>query len=890
MPVLELKPSFAAGELSPRLDARSDIEKYTSGCRTLENFILTPYGGVNRRPGNVYIADTKTMSKASRLISFAFSTSTSYILEFGDLYFRVWSTGNAPAMLQEIVTPYLEADLFRIQLAQINDIAYLVHPDHAVQKVSRLGDADWTIEEVDWSLDTNYPAMLDENIEDYTLYCNVKSTPVAWVTATDYVIGDGVTNGGSSYTATTDHTSGASTEPGTGGSWAANWDLITAITVTANDKTEADAWVTATAYVIGDKVLSETKQYTCTADHTSDDGGTGGTDDGAGDDEPGVGTDWATVWTEGTYGLFMEDHVGAYFQIAHRREESSYIRHVLNSNGASDTSIRVLGGWEMTTYGTWKSDVQIQRSYDDGVTWETIRTYSGESDRNIATSGTEEREALYRINVANYASTSAGRAVLEVSDSKLYGLVKVTAVAADESEQATVEIVRDIHSVDSTYLWSEGAWSTFQGFPRAVSLHEQRIIFGGTAKNANTLWGSVIGDFDNFRRSTLDDASFAYQIASREHNAIQWISSHNDLLVGTAGEEWKVGSGSGSDPISATNIRITRQSGYGSDHLGAQVINDVTIFVQRSARKVREMTYSFAQDSLVANDVTLLAEHISGDGIVQTAFQRERDAIVWVVTSDGQLAGMTYEREQDVSGWHRQTTDGTFESVAVVYGNYGDEVWTVVNRTIEGATVRYLERMDPNWRNKQDDESKNSMVYLDSSVTETLAPGVTTLTGLDHLEGETVDVLANGDVQTSKVVASGSIELDANVIAAADSSEVCAGLPYVSMLQPMKLNVPLPNGTGQGRHVKIHELVVRMLKSLGGDVAQNPTDTGDDWEEIIFRDFGDDMDDSPPLYTGDKEVQVASNYRASGDVAIRQTQPYPMTILALIPKYDIHGN
>lgn len=883
MPFLELKPSFSAGELSPRLDARSDIEKYASGCRTLQNFILTPYGGVNRRPGLSYIGATKTASETARLMPFAFSTTTSYILEFGDLYFRVWSTGAAPAMLQEVATPYLEADLFRIQMAQINDIAYVTHPDHPVQKISRLGDADWTIAEVDWSLDTNFPALLDENIEDYTLRCNVKSTPVAWVTATDYLIGDGTTNGGSSYAALTDHTSGAGSEPGVGGAWETDWELITGVTVTADDKTEADAWVTSTAYVVDDKVTSvDGRQYTCTANHTSDDGGTGGTDDGAGDDEPGIGTDWATVWKEGTYGLFQEDHVGAYFQISHRRDEDSYIREVINGNGPSSKEIRVLGEWDFTTYGNWEADVQVQRSYDDGANWETLRTYSGETDRNVSTDGTEEREALYRINIANYSSgATTGRALLEVIDSKINGLVKVTAVAADDSEQATVEIVRDLLSVDPTWLWSEGAWSDFQGHPRTVTLHEQRVVFAGTALQANTLWGSVIGDFENFRRSTLDDASFAYQIASREHNAIQWLSSYNDLMVGTAGDEWKVGSGSSSDPISATNIQITRQSAYGSDHLPAEIVNEVTFFVQRSARKMRELTYSFAQDSLVAQDVTLLAEHITGGGIVQTAFQRERDAIVWVVTSDGSLAGMTYEKEQDVSGWHRQVTDGTFESVAVVYGDYGDEVWTVVNRTIGGSPVRYLERMDPDWRGKQDDEEKDDMIYLDSAITATLAPGVT-VTGLSHLEGETVEVLADGDVQTSKVVASGQITLDSS------ATKVHVGLPYTSVLQPMKLNIQMPNGTGQGRHVKVHELVVRVLSSLGGQVAENPTDTS--WDEIIFRDFSDLMDDSPPLYTGDKEVQVASNYSSSGDIAIRQIQPYPMTILALIPKYDIHGN
>ena len=154
MPV-QLIPSFNAGELSPRLESRPDLEKYASACRTLENFVIMPYGGVNRRPGFQYIGAARYADKKCRLIGFNFSTTTNFILELGDLYVRFWSNGvqveSAPGVPLNVASPYLEAQLQDVQYVQINDVMYLAHPSHPVQKLSRISDTNWTLAPVAWT-------------------------------------------------------------------------------------------------------------------------------------------------------------------------------------------------------------------------------------------------------------------------------------------------------------------------------------------------------------------------------------------------------------------------------------------------------------------------------------------------------------------------------------------------------------------------------------------------------------------------------------------------------------------------------------------------------------------------------------------------------------------
>ncbi|PTX99145.1 hypothetical protein DB345_01870 [Spartobacteria bacterium LR76] len=756
----QLIPSFNAGEISPYLDARSDLEKYASGCRLLENFIILPYGGVYRRPGTEYLGRAKHADSRCRLIGFNFSITTRFVLEFGRQYVRFWSNGvqvpTSGGSPLELATPYLESELRDLQYVQINDVMYFVHPAHEPRKLTRRADTDWTFAPVAW----DWPAFLDDNTDATTI------TP----------------------SATT----------GTG------------ITLTAS----AD--------------------------------------------------------------LFESGHVGAYWQIAHARANASVTVSITASNTSS--SLAVIGSWEITTYGTWAGTLQVQRSEDGGTNWETIRSFASESNRNVSATGKENKEVLLRLTVA--FSSGSGTARLEAVQSREYGFVKITEVT--DSTHAKAEVVNALTATTATRAWAEGAWSQRRGFPRTVTLHEQRLYFGGTSARPQSLWGSVIDDFENFRVSSLDDSGLFFTLSAQESNPIQWLLSQDQLLIGTAGDEWTLGSSDSNSALTPTNVRAARQSSYGSKSLRALIINDVVLFVQRQGRKVRELVYSFEKDGWVAQDLTLLSEHITRGEVLECAFQQQPDAIYWTITGAGQLVGMTYERLQNVVGWHRHTTDGAFESVATTYGaNGADEVWVAVRRTIDGQDVRYIERFRTDFRETFEQEDKVHWWYLDCARRVVNTPESATVSGLDHLEGKEVEILADGAVSPGREVSGGAVTLQS------PAGIVLAGLPFTSTLRPMKLEMPDQQGSSRGRKKRIHRMLLSLHKSLGGEVS---SDGGARWGAVYSRSTGDLMDDSPPVFTGDKNVVVAGSHATSADIAVRQAQPLPLTVLDLVLKWEVYGD
>jgi hypothetical protein len=769
MPV-QLIPSFNAGELSPRLESRPDLEKYASACRTLENFVIMPYGGVNRRPGFEYIGAARYADKRCRLIGFNFSVTTNFILEFGDLYVRFWSNGvqveSSPGVPYTVASPYLEAQINDLQYVQINDVMYLAHPNRPVYKLSRLSDTNWTLAEVAWA----YPAFRDEN--------------------------------------------------------------TTATTIT----TEAPGMLPPPFVPAG-----------------------------------------GAIELLASAPVFAPENVGGYYQVVQKRT-NAYVERDISSTGTSN-SLRVVGPWDFRTYGTWTATLNIQRRYGSGP-WETIRSFRGTNDRNISTSGDEATECELRINITAWSSgASTTRAYIEAQDSGVYGVVKVTGYTSPTLVTGTA--VNEIWNV-TTEFWSEGSWSPRRGFPRTVAMHEQRLFFGGNTAEPQTIWGSKINDFETFRAGTYDDSALAFTIASSESNAINWMVSQQVLCVGTAGYEYIVSASSSDAAITPSSIHIRPQSHFGSKYSRALLANEVTLFIQRQGRKVREFVFQFEKDGYVSADLTLLADHVTSGGITDIAFQAQPDAILWVVTGDGNLAGMTYERGQNVVGWHRHTTDGVFESVATIYGEGtgGDEVWCSILRVINGVPVRFIERMDPAYRETLEAETKTDWFYVDAGKTYSGAPTVT-VTGLSHLNGKTVSILADGAVVPNQTVTGGQVTLPRA------ASVVTVGLPYTSTLKPMPLDPgQLPDGSAQGRKFRVNRMVVRIYKSLGGEVE---VENGE-WDPIYSRDTADPMGSSPPVFTGDKTVMVARPYEDKGTIQVRQTQPLPLTVLALIPIYDVLGN
>ena len=479
---------------------------------------------------------------------------------------------------------------------------------------------------------------------------------------------------------------------------------------------------------------------------------------------------------------------------------------------------------------------------------------------------------------ADYTATSISNrkwTTQQVPNARIDSATKIIGGVATITGSGTINVDKWLGPLAGTSAktkyWQYGAFNATSGYPRSVCLHEQRLCFGGTKAQPNTIWCSAIGDFENFELGVNASDAVQFTLAASEGNRINWMFSQSEMLVGTSGDEWTIGAADSASALSATNVKTRRQASYGSKYMRAAMVNDVLLFVQRNGRKVRELVYELNKDGWVAPDLTLLAEHITSGEIVDVAYQQQPDAILWCVRGDGTLIGMTYERDQKVVGWHRHTIadNADVESVATIYGNgTEDEVWMVVKRTVAGATYRTIERFPLLWRTNFDNQTTASWRYLDGHVAFASGAANRSVTGLAHLNGKTVTVVQEGQSPLTRTVASGAITVPA-------AAAGYVGLPYTSTLTPMKLDMDLEDGSSQGRKKRIHKVVVRTQKTQGGQVRVN----AGQWYDLAST-----------LTTGDQKILTAGTFGFDADVSVQQTEPYPMCVLAIEPVWDAYGN
>tara|TARA_B100000900_G_scaffold85589_1_gene69337 strand:- start:8400 stop:10658 length:2259 start_codon:yes stop_codon:yes gene_type:complete len=460
------------------------------------------------------------------------------------------------------------------------------------------------------------------------------------------------------------------------------------------------------------------------------------------------------------------------------------------------------------------------------------------------------------------------------------GYAKITGVT--DTTNATIEILVALSGASATADWRLGAFSDTTGHPSCVTFFEQRLVFAGTTNQPQTIFFSKSGDYENMDANIggtiADDDAIIYTIASNQVNAIRFMTATRTLIIGTAGGEFTVSGGGTDNAITPTNILIKKQSNHGAANVDAIAVGNATLFLQRAKRKIRELAYNFDVDGYIAPDMTILAEHISEGGLTQMAYQQEPNQVIYAVRGDGELIGLTYQREQQVTAWHRHIFGGVFgsgkavcESVAVIPTDDTEyEVYVIVKRTINGATRRFVEYINNFDFTETDNTTFN---FLDSALAYS-GSAVTTISGLDHLEGQTVSILANGATHPDKTVSNGSITLDRS------STSVKVGLSYSSILQTMRLDAGSQNGTSQGKTKRIYEITIRLYESVGVEVGESL----DNMERIPFRTSADPMDQGIPPFTGDKAVEFRGNYDTDGFIFVRQTQPLPLTILSLYPE------
>jgi hypothetical protein len=546
-----------------------------------------------------------------------------------------------------------------------------------------------------------------------------------------------------------------------------------------------------------------------------------------------------------------------------------------------------------------------------------------------------------------FASTDVDRVVRLHHDGStpIAGWGRITAYSTATS--VTVSLGSDLGATTATEVWRLGAWSSTTGYSSTITFHENRLWFGGTTNEPNTFWGSKTDDYENFEPTepdTLvvsDNNGLRFQISSDQSNAIQWMKSGPIMFIGTKGGQYAVKSSGAA--ITPSDVSVKRQNGYGSSIVEPHFIANSLLYNDRSTRKIMEMVYNYDADSYESREISVISNHIlrQGTRAIYTSYQQTPDNVIWYTLEDGGLVGMTFLKEQKIIAFHNHEMAGTYESETVTSGyviedetyiikstaggadfttigasantvgvsfvateinpTWGsgslarvtkaqvmaigtipssnglyDVTYVVVKRTINGNTHQYIEYMtDDEWA--EHDQDKDGMFYVDSGLSYSGA-AITTLTGLDHLEGEVVSVVSNDATHPDRTVASGSITLQES------ATSVKVGYGYVANC---KLLPPSPQGdlgSSQGSQKRTSELTIRLWNSLGLQIGSNLTNL----DEVVFRSSTDRMDQSPPLFTGDKKQLMPDNYDTEGSFYLRQDKPFPCNILFVT--YEMRSN
>uniref|UniRef100_A0A6M3IRG6 Putative tail tubular protein n=1 Tax=viral metagenome TaxID=1070528 RepID=A0A6M3IRG6_9ZZZZ len=326
--------------------------------------------------------------------------------------------------------------------------------------------------------------------------------------------------------------------------------------------------------------------------------------------------------------------------------------------------------------------ITITPSATDGTV--TLTLSATNSTTYFRTGSTTHIGSYWRVG-ASRTSTTTGLTIQPY--------VKITAFTSSTIAVGTV--MEQLASSSATDDWAEGAWSSVRGYPARITFHEKRLFFARTATEPQKVWGSKSYIYDDFAVGAEDDDGLNLALASNESNELQWLLSGKVLIAGSYGGEFVI-SATNEGPLTPTTTIVNRTSSWGSEAIVPKKIGNYLYFVQRFGKKIRELFYQWENDAYKSVDKTILSPQILGDGVKDLAYQSNPDTVLWCVRTDGTIATLTREVDQEVMGWARQTTedgDGYYEAVATIPNRTEayDEVWVIVRRTINGTTKRYVE-------------------------------------------------------------------------------------------------------------------------------------------------------------------------------------------------------
>lgn len=843
-----MQNSFNAGEWSRLMDGRTDLEKHSKALTRMENFVIDPRGPAVYRPGLKYIAATKTSGSVSQLLPFEFSAEIAYVLEFGDTYIRFYKdqaqieSGGSP---YEIASPYAAADLAALKYCQSADVLYLFHPLYPPLKVSRTADTAWTATTINFRPPPTYEQAV---------------LPATTLTLSA-VTGIGIT-----FTAgTASFQSGDIGRLIVSGAGRASIVDFTSSTIVLCDI--IDDFATVGPIASGSWEMQGSPVGPLLSSIVGPQGAI---------------TTLTSTGTSDTIVNLLEDP-NDHWTISASGSNEYYLDNAAPFYSAVKP-IKMFEADEELTEGSLGSLGIKQWAFGDNDTLGYSTIYIRLSDDTDPDSKAAADESYVKKSTGTtttdlFRSTDVGKYI------RIYnGFIKVTSYTSAlevKGEIRKVLTVDDPDSIVATSNWTLESvmWSVANGYPSCGVFFENRLFVAGSTAFSETFWGSATGDYENFTPGTDDADAVQFTLAGRQVSIIRWLEPRDYLIIGCVGGEWRVGADDSGTAITPTNVTAKERDTTGCANTLPITVDDATLFVQREQRQIRELSYQFEVDGYKAPDLALLSEHITESGILSLAYQQTPLSIVWSHRTDGKFLGMTYLRGQDVVGWHLHETDGEVESMTTIAGDGYVELWAIVKRTVDSATVRYVEMMAAFFTDSNATYKANkglNAFFVDSGKTYNDV-ATTTITGAGHLEGKDIVALADGSIVTGLTVSGGQFVLPF------EASVVHYGLSYTGLLQTMRFDAALANGTPQGKKKRIVKMNVRVYES---GIFKYGKDESTSFKASA-KATGFIAGAIPDLTTGDIEVQYEGEYDKNGQLMIIQDTPVSTTILAIIPEVAI---
>jgi hypothetical protein len=925
--VTPIQTHFAGGEISPLLDGRVDAERRKSSLGLCKNWLPTLAGPLMRRPASIYVGGIKGNGRA-RLVPFQFSTTQSYMLEFGPSYIRFWTnyglvlSGGTP---YEVATTYSSInanDIFEIKFTQSADVIYITHPNHPPRKLQRFGATDWRLDTISFQDGPYMP-----------------------------LISTGLQGGMGGASATVSATSGQVSL-----SYGTFFAIVgTAAGTSGRVRITLGAGATTNKLVNGQMYRVEQVQGTVEANGT-----------------------WAVQIIDGTHlDLIGSTFVNAFVVAgAPQLDPAPFIEHTFSTVRVQGTAAGTAGVVRLTVpdssiFGT------INKMYHvEGVGG----TAAANGTWVIAIVDATHIELVGSVYAGAYVANT-GTITLAISIGRLirmkahlgnWGWGKV--IFVNNPYTLVVDITGTLGNVNLDDI-RLGAWSSNTGYPSTVTFNQDRLCFDGPFPgDPQRLDGSSVSDYENFAPTladgTVTDANaYSFDLTSNDVNDTAWLTADDKgLLTGSVSAEWVLRPTSLGQAITPTNVSAAKTTRWGSEpNVPVATVGRAAIFVQRGGRRIREMHYFFDIDSYRATDLTELAEHITGSGVIDMAHQALPISLIWVVRADGTLLCMTYDRDSQQlrTGWAQHALGGQsdaagnppiVESIGVISSPDGtqDDVWMVVRRYVNGSTVRYMEYLAKIFEGvdlQKDAKHLDCGATYDnpisiSAVTIAATPQVTTSTNHGLTTGDTVQFdtvvgltigtanalntkrtlvtvlnatqftldsistvgatayVGSGKVRKMVTTISGLTYLENETLYGwADGADtgplvVSAGgvvtLPFKAAVvhlgysadsdgQMLRLEAGSRSGTSIGKTRRTHRLGLLVYRSLGLKIGQS----FDQLDPVEFRTSGvAKAGYAPDLVSGIHSHTVEFDYDYDNLICFRVSGGTPCTLLSVMPQLE----